>query len=83
MFYVASKGPASIIVAANEIYGTPQSAWIKRRLKAIIMTIILVILYLFIILVPVLGEKIIDAIDYFHIKSIFKEIIEYFFFYFK
>ena len=69
MFYVASKGPASIIVTANEIYGIKQSSWLKRRIKAIIITIILVILYLFIILVPVLGERIIDAVDYFNIKS--------------
>ncbi len=69
MFYFATNGPASIIVTANEIYGIKQSTWGKRRIKAIILTIILVVLYLFIILVPILGEKIIDAIDYFNIKS--------------
>jgi membrane protein len=75
MFYVASNGPASIIVTANEIYGIKQSSWLKRRIKSIILTFILVILYLFIILVPVLGVKIIDAIDYFNIKSTITSIL--------
>ncbi len=69
MFYFAANGPASIIYTANEIHGIKQSTWIKRRIKAFIMTIILVVLYLFILLVPVLGMKIINAIDYFNVKS--------------
>jgi len=75
MFYVASNGPASIILTANEIYGINQSSWLKRRFKAVILTIILVILYIFIFLVPVLGSKIINAVDYFHIKSIITSLL--------
>ena len=75
MFYVASNGPASIIVSANEIYGIKQKPWFFRRIKALIITIILVILYMFIILVPVLGEKIIDAVDYFNIKTIITSVL--------
>ncbi len=71
MFYFAANGPASIIYTANEIHGIKQSSWIKRRIKALIITLILVLLYLFVILVPLLGEKIIDAVDYFNlIKSV-------------
>lgn len=75
MFYFAANGPASIIVTADEIYGLKQTTWLKRRIKALIMTIILVLLYLFIIIVPILGEKIITAIDYFNIKSIITSIL--------
>jgi len=75
MFYFAANGPASIIVTANEIYGLKQSSWIKRRIKALILTVILVILYMFVILVPVLGEKIIDAVDYFNIKSVVTSVL--------
>ena len=75
MFYFAANGPASIILTANEIYGIKQSTWIKRRIKAILLTLIIVILYLFIILVPVFGERIIDAVDYFNIKSILTSIL--------
>ena len=75
MFYIASKGPSSIIVTANEIYGIKQSSWIKRRIKALIITIILVLLFLFIILVPVLGTKIINAFNLLHIKTIITSIL--------
>ena len=75
MFYIASNGPASIIYTANEIHEIKQSSWAKRRIKAIIITIILVVLYLFVILVPLLGEKIIDAVDYFNIKSVLTNIL--------
>ncbi len=76
MFYFAANGPASIIYTANEIHGIKQSSWIIRRIKALIITLILVILYLFVLFVPVLGEKIINAVDYFHIKSILVNILE-------
>lgn len=75
MFYFAANGPASIIYTANEIHGIKQSTWIKRRIKAIIITLILVVLYLFVVLVPLLGEKIINAVDYFNIKSMLTSIL--------
>lgn len=75
MLYFASNGPSSIIFITNEIYGIPQTSWVKRKLKAILMTFLIIILYLFILLVPVFGEIIIDAIDYFNIKSIMSSIL--------
>lgn len=75
MFYFASNGAASIIVTSNQIYGIKQTTWLKRRLKAIFLTFIIVILYLFILLVPVLGEKIINLVDYFEIKEVLLKII--------
>lgn len=76
MFYLSSNGAASMIVTSNEIYGQKQSSWIKRRLKAIVLTFVIVILFLFILLVPVFGNKIIDAIDFFHIKSLITSILK-------
>jgi len=75
MFYIASNGAASIIVTSNVIYGLPQSSWLKRRIKAIFMTIIIVLLYLFILLVPVFGPRIIEAVDYFNVTSVFTPIL--------
>lgn len=75
MLYFASNGPSSIIFVSNEIYGFEQTDWLKRRIKAILMTFLLILLYLFILLVPVFGSKIIDAIDYFNIKSILTSIL--------
>lgn len=76
MFYIASNGANSIIVISNEIYNVKQSSWIKRRLKAIFLTIAIVILILFLLLVPAFGTKIIDAVDYFNIKSTLVSILE-------
>ena len=76
MFYISSNAADSIIFSANEIYGVKQSSWIRRRIKAIFLTFIIVVLYLFILLVPAFGSKIIDAIDYFNMKSIISSILE-------
>lgn len=76
MFYIASNGANSIIIISNEIYNVKQSSWLKRRLKAIFLTIAIVILILFLLLVPAFGTKIIDAVDYFNIKSTLANILE-------
>ena len=69
-FYIASNGADSIIVAANAIDGTPNQNYAKRRIKAIIMTMFIVTLFVFILLVPVFGNRIIDAIKYVDLNSI-------------
>lgn len=76
MFYIASNGADSIIVASNEIYNIKQTSWIKRRFKAILLTFVIVILILFVMLVPAFGTKIIDAVDYFNIKSTIASVLE-------
>lgn len=68
-FYLATNAADSIILISNEIYDIKQTSWIKRRLKAIFLTITIIILILFVLLVPLLGEKIIDLIDFFNLKS--------------
>ena len=75
MFYVASNGATSIIIASNQIYGIKQSTYFKRKLKAIFMTMLLCILYIFVLLVPLLGNKIISSFDYFNIKNIINPIL--------
>lgn len=69
MFYIASNGANSLIITSNEIYGIKQSNWFKRRFKAILMTILFVILYVFILIVPLLGTKILESVNYFNIKN--------------
>lgn len=75
-FYIASNGAASIIVTSNAIYGIPDTNFLRRRTKAIIMTILIVILFVFILVVPVFGKNIIDAITLVNMnESITKTII--------
>lgn len=68
-YFVASNGMSSIIVASNTIYGIKDSGFFKRRLKAIIMELVIVFLFLFILVVPLLGNSIIDLLHYFNLDT--------------
>lgn len=74
-YFIASNGMTSIIVASNTIYGIKDSGFFKRRLKAIIMELIIVILLLFVLLVPLFGDSIINLLHYINIDSESTEII--------
>ncbi len=75
MFYIASGGANSVILVSNQIYGIKQEPYLKRRLKAIFMTLLLCVLCLFILLVPLLGNKIMSSFNYFDIKQIIDPIL--------
>lgn len=67
IFYIsaiilASNGTNSMIIASNLLYKTESSDALSRRLKAMIMTINLVFLLVFMLLVPAFGNKIVDFI---------------------
>ena len=68
-YFIASNGMASIIVASNTIYNIPDSGFFKRRLKAIIMELVIVILFLFILVFPLLGQSLISLIHYFNLDA--------------
>ena len=61
-FILASNGPHSMIIGANLIYKVKDKDFFTRRIKAILMTIILVLLFLFVLVVPGFGGKIIEMI---------------------
>lgn len=61
-FLLASNGTYSMINTSNEIYKFKPNNAIRRRVKAIVMTFILVGLFLFLIAVPVFGSTIFDII---------------------
>ena len=68
-YFIASNGPASIIVTSNIIYGEEQTGFFKRRFKAIIMTFFLVLLFIFMLIVPVFGDKIIELFQFVDVAS--------------
>lgn len=74
-YFIASNGMSSIIIASNTIYGIKDSGFFKRRLKAIIMELVIVILLLFVLAVPLLGTSIIDLLHYFNLDSETTEIV--------
>ena len=61
-FLLASNGAYSMINTSNEIYKVEPRDIISRRLKAILMTFILVGTFLFLILVPVFGTTIFEIV---------------------
>lgn len=62
-YFIASNGSHSIIISSNAIYGIENSTWLKRRIKSLFMTFFLVLLFIFILVVPVFGSKILGLID--------------------
>lgn len=60
--YIASNGADSIITASNTIYGFENKSWLKRRIKAMLLTVLIVILLIFMLIVPVFGNTIIGLI---------------------
>lgn len=63
MFFLASNAFNTVIVISNRIYGIDKSNFIKRRIKAVIMTLILVLLILIVLVVPIYGSLILELLD--------------------
>lgn len=61
-FAVASNGPHAIILASNELYKTKDSNYLKRRIKAFFLTIILMNVFLFILVFLAFGNIIVKFI---------------------
>lgn len=68
-YFIASNGPASIIITSNTIYGEKQEGFFRRRLKAMIMTFFLVLLFIFMLIVPVFGKKIVKLFEFVNLNS--------------
>ena len=61
-FILASNGTYSMINTSNEIYKVEPRNFVSRRLKAVVMALILVCLFMFLILVPVFGTTLFGII---------------------
>lgn len=69
-FILASNGAYSIIIASNMIYGKSQDkTLLKRRIKSVMLTMIIVLLFVFVLLVPTFGDKILQFISDFEFVS--------------
>lgn len=62
-YYIASNGAASIIVSSNTIYGIENSSFFKRRIKSFIMTLFIILLFVFLLIFGVFGNKIIEMLQ--------------------
>ena len=61
--YISSNGMSSMIVAANNIYDIKQSSWLNRKIKGVIMVFIIIMLFLFVLFVPVFGNFILNLLE--------------------
>lgn len=69
---MGSNGPKAIIIASDTLYGIKSYNPLKIKIKATIMTFIIIILLIFIIFIPILGDVIINfVINLFDNKTIF------------
>ncbi len=62
-YYVASNGTASVIVTSNQIYGIENSSWLERRIKSIIMAFIFVLIIVFLLIIVIFGDQIVNLIE--------------------
>lgn len=69
IFYLASNGFNTVIVISNQIYGINKSNWFKRRIKAIFMTLVTVILFLILLIMPAYGSKLLELVPGIHIHD--------------
>lgn len=61
-FFLASNGPHSIIVASDTLYELKGQSYFRTRLKAILMTIILLIVFIVMVVGLAFGNKIIKSL---------------------
>lgn len=70
-FFVAVNGFNLVIIASNEIYKLDNSPFLNRMLKALLITLIMLVLLAFMLVVPLFGNSILKIILSF--GTIFKE----------
>ena len=57
-FFLASNGADAIILASNNLYGFPNSDYLKRRIKAIFIIVLIILLFIFMMIFLAFGNKI-------------------------
>mgnify|MGYP004505230015 CR=1 FL=1 len=67
--YAASGGASSIIVTSNQLYGIENTTFLHRKIKGLMMTLILIILVVFLLLIPVFGDKLIELIRFVNLND--------------
>lgn len=68
-FFIATNGANSVIITSNTVFNIPNSKALPRRIKSIILTIIMITLIIFVLLVPVFGQSILNLADFFGIEN--------------
>ena len=75
--YAASGGASSLIVTSNQLYGIENTNFIHRKIKGLMMTIILIVLVVFLLLIPVFGDKLIELIEFINFNDTLTNIFSF------
>jgi len=74
-FIIASNGMYAIVNASNNLYRIESNSQIKDRFRSFFILIIMILLLLFMIIVPILGDTIINFISGFNIAKSILEMV--------
>ena len=61
-FFLASNGADAIILASNNLYGFPNSDYVKRRIKAMFIIILIILLFIFMLGFLAFGNHILELV---------------------
>ena len=61
-FFLASNGASAIILASNNLYGFPNSDYIKRRIKAMFIIVLMLLLFIFMLGFLAFGNHIVELV---------------------
>jgi len=61
-FFLASNGADAIILASNNLYGFPNSDYVKRRIKAMFLIILIILLFIFMLGFLAFGNHILELL---------------------
>ena len=62
-FILASNGTHAVITTSNALYKIKNSDWIKDRLSSFVLLIIIIILFVFLMVIPLFGDNILMLIS--------------------
>lgn len=68
-FIIAANASHSVIITSNTIFNIPNSKFLPRRIKSLILTVIMIILMIFILLVPVFGQSFLNLAGLFGFEN--------------
>lgn len=68
-YVIASNGAGAIIVSSNTIYGIKNSGFFRRRVKASIMILFIILLFVFLLIFGVFGNKIIEMLQFINLSE--------------
>jgi len=72
-FFIASNGTYAIITTSNTLYKINKSKAINNRLSSLILLFIVILLFVFLLIVPIFGDSILHLLKRAHIISTYSD----------